>query len=395
MDKETNTIKEDIDALDETDLLFIAKPFKSFSNKELFIIDQFIMRGGRTIWALDMINPHEDSLFFPIPYTKSTPQNQFDNLEKMLYRYGAGIKKNFITNSICASQVRFDIRQTFYEGKVRPNPYFMNYYYYSQDINGHIDSIPVNPVIKKWYPFACVTKENSVLTHNLGRVKLNFPSTINENLGAPSKKTIILETDASYKEFPAITRIYYDKNKVVPNFEKLEVPGHFFDPRLGKENPTNYKAPLAVLLEGTFKSNFPLNTLDAKFVEGMKSAGIKYHGEHTDNAMAIIGDGDIIKDEYIVDANGQKFINIDKDYIFSNELIYGNTKFIHNLIDQMTGNDHLIPLRSRMDIPRFLDRDAIFYDRGKWQAINLIIPSIIVILFGGLQFFFRKRRATN
>ena len=55
-------ISEDLDVLDETDLLIIAKPRTSFSEKELFIIDQFIMNGGKTMWLIDMLDVNESIL---------------------------------------------------------------------------------------------------------------------------------------------------------------------------------------------------------------------------------------------------------------------------------------------------------------------------------------------
>ena len=60
--KDPLKISEDLDVLNETDLLIIAKPRTSFSEKELFIIDQFIMNGGKTIWLIDMLDVNESIL---------------------------------------------------------------------------------------------------------------------------------------------------------------------------------------------------------------------------------------------------------------------------------------------------------------------------------------------
>ena len=53
--KDISKISEDLDVLDGTDLLIIAKPKTSFPEKELFIIDQYIMNGGKIIWMVDML----------------------------------------------------------------------------------------------------------------------------------------------------------------------------------------------------------------------------------------------------------------------------------------------------------------------------------------------------
>jgi len=78
--------------------------------------------------------------------------------------------------------------------------------------------------------------------------------------------------------------------------------------------------------------------------------------------------------------------------IYNGEKMYGNIVFMHNLVDKMLGNEYLIPLRSRMKTPRFLNYDEIDLNRKHWQTVNLIFPVIIVIALGLVQFFIRKRR---
>lgn len=384
--------QQKIDALDNTDMLIISKPKNAISDRELFLIDQFIMRGGKTIWALDMIDAHEDSLQLPMGHTYSTPNNHFDNIEKMLYRYGAGIKKNFISNSICASQLRHDQRM-LYNNKGIPIDAPYNTHYYRSPNN---DSLRIDPVINNWYPFACVTVDSLDLHKNVSRVKLQYPSEVNINAGATGvTQTIILESDASFKEFPSNTRIFYDKNIFVQDVKNRgEVSGEYYDPQRGKENLTGRKAPLGCLIEGEIKSYFNINQLDPAYVDGMNAAGLKFKESSKSNSIAVIGDGDILQDERVVTRAGLYIFNVNKDFNSNNEIIYGNSIFFHNLIDRMMGNEHLIPLRSRMKVTRILNKDATLYSRGKWQAINLIIPSIIVLLYGGIQLFIRRRRFT-
>ena len=40
----------------------VAKPDSQFSEKDRFILDQFIMNGGKVLWAVDAMDPHLDSL---------------------------------------------------------------------------------------------------------------------------------------------------------------------------------------------------------------------------------------------------------------------------------------------------------------------------------------------
>lgn len=365
------------DALDKTDVLIVAKPMKAFSDFELLALDQYVMKGGKVIWSIDMIDDHEDSLTIPGKFfTQSTPNLQHTNLEKMLYKYGAGIKQNFISNDICAPQLRYDHRF---------EPW--NLYYY----NSAKQTSPISPVIEQWYPFACVTKEGSELTKNIGRVKLKYPSTININDGAPASKTILLETDYKYRTFQPYTRIRYDDAIIVQDLMNIEPSGSFFKP----QEAQYVKEPLAVLLEGEFNSFFK-NQLPDHLLKMLSEKNQDFKDQSVSTSMMVIGDGDFLRNEIFYTVQNGKYVpkpvNVNFDPFLSNEMIYGNTTFLHNVIDQMTGNEYLIPLRSRITPARFLNKDEIFYNESKWIAINLLVPFIFVILIGVIQWFIRRKR---
>lgn len=367
----------DFNALNKTDVLIVARPYKSFSDIELLALDQYIMEGGKIIWSVDMIDSHEDSLAIPGKFwTQSEPNLQHTNLEKMLYKYGAGIKQNFISNDICAPQLRWDFR-------IQP----WNRYYY----DNYKNTAEISPIIEQWYPHACVTKEGSELTKNIGRVKLKYPSVININQGVPTKKTILLETDYKHRVFQAYTRIRYDDAVIVQDLLDIEKPGTFFKPL----EPTPYKEPLAVLLEGEFTSFFKGQIPD--YLKEMLSEKNKDFLEKSKpTSMVVIGDGDFLRNDiHFTVQNGQyvqKPINVNLDPYVSGEMIYGNTTFLHNVIDRMTGNEYLIPLRSRVAPPRFLNKDEVFYNKSKWVLINLLVPFIFVILIGVSQWLIRRKR---
>ena len=369
---------ENIKSLDQTDVLIVAKPKTAFTDKELFILDQFIMRGGKVIWSIDMINDHEDSLAIQGKFMSTTePKKQVDNLEKMLYKYGAGIKKNFVSNAICAPQLRYDMRSESY----------WNAYYFDQYNNKK----PIEPVIKQWYPFPCVTMDNSVLSKNIGRIKLKYPSVINVNNGASVSKTIVLETDFEHKEWPAITRIRYDERNVWEDLNNTETAGSFYAPHYDP-NKVPTKLPLAVMLKGEFKTNFNKSILGDEFLNGMSAANFKYYEKSKPTSMLIIGDGDFLRSDVLYTPKGPQLFNLGLDYLVSNEMIYGNATFLHNCIDRMTGNEYLIPLRSRVNITRFLNADEILTNKSKWESINLVVPSIFVIILGLVQWFIRRKR---
>ena len=103
--KDPSKISEDLDVLDETDLLIIAKPRLTFSEKELFIIDQYIMRGGKIIWLVDMLDVDE-SVLKDTNITYAKPVNH--ELQQFLFKYGARFNMNMVNDARCSPLIRED-----------------------------------------------------------------------------------------------------------------------------------------------------------------------------------------------------------------------------------------------------------------------------------------------
>ena len=59
------TIDGNINALNDVDALVIAGPDRPFTEKDKFVIDQFIMNGGKTLWFIDPLEVNRD---FPLLY---------------------------------------------------------------------------------------------------------------------------------------------------------------------------------------------------------------------------------------------------------------------------------------------------------------------------------------
>jgi ABC-2 type transport system permease protein len=374
-DKEKGIYYEKLDALNDKDMVIIAKPQFGFTEKEQFVIDQYIMKGGKVIWAIDMIKDYEDSLYVAnTSFTQAAFNSDLTSIEKMIYKYGVGIKMDIVANQMCAPKYRNDVRwnKTIAKGQ---------------------------GVIPEWYLYPWVTMENGELMRNVPRVKLKYPSSLKENTGVETvKKQVILESDVKHKIMPPTLRITY------ADADKLYNPEVITDNKF-----TGEKVPLAYYLEGEFPSFVASSTLSPELKLFLDKSGFNFKKSSIQNTMAVIGDGDIFRDEvfYFDGQNHQPFAplmipiketdpliasDISIEPIYNGEKMYGNTVFMHNLVDKMLGNEYLIPLRSRMKTPRFLNYDEIDLNRKHWQTVNLIFPVIIVIALGLVQFFIRKRR---
>ena len=66
-----------------------------------------------------------------------------------------------------------------------------------------------------------------------------------------------------------------------------------------------------------------------------------------------------------------------------------------NMVRYLNDDEGLMNLRSRDFKLRLLDRKAIIQSRLKWQLINMLIPSAILVIGGFVWLYVRRRKYTN
>ena len=341
-----STGKENLKALDKFQSLVIAKPTKPFNEKEKYIIDQYVMKGGKVFWLIDNLDVPEDSLAI----SEVVHTFQYDlNLDDMLFKYGARVNKNMVAD-INSGPI------------MRKNNY---------------------KVLDHWFLYPTLTNQNtSELTHNVAPIKIRYGSTVEAVGSKDIEKTVILETSKNYKVLPARFRISYGYNQ------------HGYRPIDSLRTDSDATKPLALLLEGEFTSHYKGRITD-KYVT---DPAANYIEKSKANKMVIIGDGDLIRNELGMSEKGQllpyglQFEPLVRDQNNKVATMYGNGIFFTNLMDRMMGNEHLISLRSRMKTVRLLNREEVSLNRKSWQTFNLTIPVILVVLLGLLQWYIRRRK---
>ena len=142
--------------------------------------------------------------------------------------------------------------------------------------------------------------------------------------------------------------------------------------------------PVCMLLEGEFtslyKNRMPQEIIDSKaigFVEKSKF-----------NKQIVVADGDIIKNQFNKAKNFPYPLGYDK---FTKQR-FGNKDFIMNAIDYLCDDKGLILCRTKEITMRLLDKKKVEEDRITIQIINVAGPVAIIIIFGFVQFFLRKRK---
>ncbi|NLA23640.1 MAG: gliding motility-associated ABC transporter substrate-binding protein GldG, partial [Bacteroidales bacterium] len=198
-----------LDALDDYRAIVIAKPDSAFYEREKFIIDQYIMHGGRVLWLIEWMAASMDSLT-----QKSSFMSLINhiNLDDQLFNYGVRINPDLIQDVRCLN-IPMVVNSIGGQPQFRPVPWLFF------------------PVI---YPDSL---SNHPLTRNLSRIRTEFVSSIDTVGENPKiKKTILLRTSKYSKTLMAPVEV----NLKMVN-DPVE-PASFNRPNL----------PIAVLLEGEF-----------------------------------------------------------------------------------------------------------------------------------------------
>lgn len=318
--------------------LLIAKPNSAFSEKDKFILDQFIMRGGKVLWLIDPVFATMDSL----QQTESTMGIPLDlNLDDMLFDYGVRLNTDLVMDLIA---MQIPLRTGQVGGQPQIN--FFPWYYF--------------PLIMPTEPHPIV--------NNLNSIKTEFVSSIDTIRVQGVKKTILLQTSP------------YSRLVSTPALITLSLLQSEPDERL-------YTAPrqhIAVLLQGNFRSVFT-NRIPPEIATD-KDIGFLQESEPT--AMIIVSDGDIARNQFHYSKGYPLPLGYDQ---YTGET-FGNKDFLLNALDYLTDKSGLIEIRSRELKLRLLDTTRVNKQKLTWQLVNTLVPVLLVMLFGVVQYLYRKRK---
>ncbi|NIK92094.1 gliding motility-associated ABC transporter substrate-binding protein GldG [Mangrovimonas sp. CR14] len=312
------------------DLIISAKPIEPFTEEEKFVLDQYTMNGGKSLWMFDAVNMEMDSLF----QTGKGYAIQRDlNMTDFFFKYGVRVNPDLV-NDLYSAPILLATGEGS-EARFQPFPWF-----YSPLVN------PENhhPIVK-----------------NINRVKFDFASPI-DTLKNDIHKTILLKSSI------------LSKLDGVPREIDLSMTTEEPDPKMYTKPNLN----LAVLLEGSFTSvyNNRINPFDLK---DSQDKGVF-------SKMIIVGDGDIIKND--LGKNGPLELGFDR----SSGQLYGNKEFLLNCVNYLLDDSGLINIRSKDIKMAFLDMNKVSEEKTKWQLINIVCPLVLLGIFGMVFNYLRKKK---
>jgi ABC-2 type transport system permease protein len=316
----------------------IAKPDSSFDEKDKYILDQFVMKGGRTLWLIDPVMASMDSL------TKNNVTLGLANpinLEDIIFKYGVRMNTNLV----------LDVQSA-------PIPVLAGY-------QGNQPQYKYYPWV--YFPVAFPFCDHPIVK-NLNAVKFEFASGIDTLNNREIKKTILLASSQYSRSVNTPARIDLSILKKNPN------PKEYYRRNI----------PLAVLLEGEFESVFKNRIAPA--VSTSEEMAFKAQGVKT--AMIIVSDGDVIKNQ--VQSSTGKVYPLGYDRYTQQQ--FGNKTFILNCMNYLLDDSGLITVRTRDIQIRLLNKTIISEQKLKWQLICILSPIIIIMLYGLFSGWLRKKR---
>jgi gliding-associated putative ABC transporter substrate-binding component GldG len=321
-------------ALEKYDLAIIAKPTETFTDAEKQVLDQYIIHGGKTLWLVDQVAMEMDSLYNSTGATLAYPRDL--NLNDMFFKYGFRINPDLVKDErgspikLATGDPGSSAQFQEFNWKFAPQVYPES----------------KHPIVK-----------------NLGGIKFDFASPI-DTLKNGIKKTVLLQSS--------------------PYSRKIGSPAEISLNMVSEETtPKDYlnkgNIPLSVLLEGSFHSMFENRVLpfDQKSFENKGTA----------NKMIVISDGDLIRNQ--LDKNGQP---VELGYDQRSGNLYDNKDFLLNCVNYLLDDNGLINIRSKdLDLP-LLDKEKVYQNYSFIQILTIGLPILILMLFGGLFTFLRKRK---
>ena len=330
-EKNSPSLSNQIKRLLQYKALIIAKPTKSFSEVDKFLIDQYIMNGGKTMWFLDGVAMDMDSLKGNAPFSMAVPLDL--NLTDLLFKYGI--------------RVNYDLVMDFQADQI-------------PIIVGYQGNVPQQQLLPWFYHPIIIPKNKHSIVKYLDGIKSAFVSTLDTVKAAGIKNSPLLFSSPYSKIVRAPHRVSLSILEKEPNIEQFNAG----------------EKPIAYLLEGEFQSAFQ-NRIAPNY-ESLKPKLIS-----PSNKMIVFGDGDIIKNH--VSSSGNTFpLGYNK---FSKSQFNGNKQLIVNGLNYLImDNENLINIRSKEVNLRLLNKSEIKKNRLKWQLINTLLPlaiiSIIIVIFG-------------
>lgn len=315
-------------------MIFIQGPKESYTEREIYLLDQYVMGGGNLVILLDGVAVEienaggQGTLAMPVEL----------GLDKLLFRYGIRVNKDLIQD--------------------------LNFGYIPVMGGNFGDQQQMVPLPWPFYILAARMQEHAI-TKGLDVVQYRFASSLDTVKADGVTKTPLMFSSDLAKILPAPVRVAFSDMEREPKVEEFGIRN----------------LPLAYLLEGEFTSLYKNRFLP----EGFSKADFKESGI---GKVVVIGDGDVFQAQTNLEDGTPLALGEDP---FS-QTTFANKLFLKNLVQYLADPEGIIASRTRTFQIRPLNKVKIAQEKAFWQGLNVLAPVIVLVIVGGLIWWIRRNK---
>ena len=318
-----------LDNLNRFELLLVSNPKKKFNYKEKYIIDQYIIRGGKSIWLLNNFSLDKNSLF-KIGGESMALYNDL-NLDDIFFKYGIRLNRNIVEDMFCAPIV-------LAKGQNNESEYI--------------------PVPFSYYPLSRPIQNNLIGKGN-SEVLLRFPISI-DTLKNTLDKEILIESSklSRIKKFPFLISL---------------------EESISSFSLSNFKSEskfLGVLVRGLFESAYKNRIRPDKITDSKLKNG--------ESEMIIIGDGELAENQI------EKNIALELGYDKWTNNFYSNKNFLIDCVHYLMKNESLLKIKNKETNIGLLSESKVLANGFFWKLFMLVIIPVFVYMIGIIGIINRK-----
>ena len=320
--------------LDDYAAVIIADPQLPFSEEDKYILDQYIMQGGRVLWVINGVKFSADFL----ASQGTTPIVALDlDINDMLFRYGVRVNHGLVQDLQCLP-VPVDVSINEQQPNWQPMPWT--------------------------YAPLLLTSQQSPVTRNVAQLSVTMVSAVDIVGGEDGiRKEVLLATSSASKLTP------------VPAQVNLS---------MGIDDEQSYRfayIPVAVSLEGEFTSLYA--HLGAP--EGVVVTG-KELKKSVLTRQIVVAAGSAIRNEW--QQNQPLPLGFDR----YTQTQFGNRDFMLNAVLYLTDDEGWLQLRQKEITLRLINDQRALLMRVNAQIVSIMIPLIILFMIGGVVLLMKKRK---
>ena len=320
--------------LDDYAAVIIADPQFPFSEEDKYILDQYIMQGGRVLWVVNGVKFSADFL----ASQGATPIVALDlDINDMLFRYGVRVNHGLVQDLQCLP-VPVDVSTNGQQPNWQPMPWT--------------------------YAPLLLTSQQSPITRNVAQLSATMVSAVDIVGGDDGiRKDVLLATSTASK----ITA----------------VPAQV-DLSMGVDDEQSYQfayIPVAVSLEGEFASLYAhLGAPESVIVTGNELK------RSVPTRQVVVAAGSAIRNEW--QQNQPLPLGFDR----YTQTQFGNRDFMLNAVLYLTDDEGWLQLRQKEITLRLINDQRAQLMRVRAQIVSIMIPLIILFVIGGVVLLQKKRK---